>query len=212
MSSKNETLNDPKPPPLAAARIANGDSPAAPAGLELTPRQALLGDINMRIDRAGVWHYLGSPIKRQALVRLFASVLKRDAAGDYWLVTPAEVARLDVEDTPFHIVAMELNGSGPDQSIIFRTNVDQNVALSGIRPLRIETAKDGAPKPLLVVADDGTEALLDRAIFYDLIDLGRIEDMDHQKVFGVWSAGDFFPLADADDEDLMREITDGLDA
>lgn len=212
MSSKTETLNDSEPPPLAAARIAGGDAPAAPAGLELTPRQALLGDINMRIDRAGVWHYLGSPIKRQALVRLFASVLKRDAAGDYWLVTPAEVARLDVEDTPFHIVAMEISGSGPDQSIIFRTNVDQNVALSGTRPLRIETAEDGTPKPLVVVADDSTEALLDRAVFYHLIDLGRIEDVGHQKVFGVWSTGDFFPLADADDEDLMRDITDGLDA
>ncbi len=212
MPSKTETTNDLDLPPLAAARIASGDSPSAPAGLELTPRQALLGDINMRIDRAGVWHYLGSPIKRQALVRLFASVLKRDTAGDYWLVTPAEVARLDVEDTPFHIVAMEITASGPDQNIIFRTNVDQIVTLSGIRPLRIETADDGTPRPLVVVADDGTEALLARAVFYDLIELGGIEDTDHQKVFGIWSAGDFFPLADADDEDLMREITDGLGA
>ena len=212
MTQTTETPEDADALPLAAARVAAVEGGAVPAGIDLLPRQVLLGDIDMRIDRRGVWHYRGSAIKRQALVRLFARVLRRDAAGDYWLITPAEVARLVVEDTPFQAVAMRITGSGPDQDIIFRTDLDHNVTLSPARPLRVETAADGAPRPLLVVADDGTEARLTRQVFYDLVDLGVIARRGHGEVFGVYGGGAFFPLADAADAALMRDIREGLEA
>ncbi len=215
MPSKTETVDDLNSLPLAAAARAPGAVAArpAPTGISLTPRQVLLGDIDMRIDRDGNWHYLGSPITRQALVSLFAGVLRRDTAGDYWLITPAEVARLRVDAVPFQAVAMQVTGAGPAQVITFRTNVDRIVALSAARPLRVETdPESGAPCPILVVADDGTEARVTRPVFYDLVDLGVMEKVDQMFVFGVWSNGDFFPLADPDDAALMETISEELNA
>ncbi len=207
MPSKTKTDDDLNSLPLAAAQKAGGDARSVPAGIPLTPRQALLGEIDMRIDNNGNWHYLGSPINRQALVTLFASVLRRDTAGDYWLITPAEVARLRVDGRPFTAVAMQVSGVGPDQSITFRTNVDKIVALSAARPLRMETdPASGEPRPVLVVADDGTEALIARPVFYDLVDLGVMAEIGQRSMFGVWSSGEFFTLAGPDDAALMDII------
>ena len=169
MPSKTDTVGDLDEFPLAATRLGDGDR--APAGISLTKRQVLLGDIDMRIDADGQWHYRGSPIPRQALAKLFTTVLRRDTAGDYWLITPAEVARVRVDDAPFVAVGLEIDGSGRDQTLIFRTNMDQNVTLSPDRPLRVEMpdGPDAAPRPYLVVADDGSEALIGRAVYYDLV-------------------------------------------
>lgn len=176
-----------------------GPPPEGPKGIPQSPRQVVCGDIDMRIDRNGTWYYHGSPIGRQALVKLFASVLRRDEAGDYWLITPAEMARLQVEIAPFLAVAMDVDGSNDDRTIRFTTNLGKSVTLSDDRPLRVDIDPETQqPMPFVIVADDGTEALIARAVFYDLVDLGEEIEVDGEPVFGVWSAGDFFPIGRLD--------------
>ncbi|MPY71316.1 MAG: DUF1285 domain-containing protein [Alphaproteobacteria bacterium] len=155
----------------------------------------LCGDIDMRIARDGTWFYHGSPIGRKPLVKLFASVLKRDESGDYWLETPAEKCRVQVADAPFLAVEMFVEGGGRNQSLKFRTNVDDIVNAGHDHPLRIAVNEaTGEPTPYIYVRD-GLEALIARAVFYDLVELG-IEERgeDGSGRFGVWSDGEFFPL------------------
>lgn len=154
------------------------------------------GDIDMSIARDGTWFYQGTPIKRMRLVRLFASVLLRDEAGDYWLKTPVEKARISVEDAPFVAVELRVEGDGPDQRLLFRTNLDEEVAAGPEHPLRVEEdAESGEPSPYVTVRD-GLEALIARPVFYELADLA-VPDEDDPDRLGVWSAGVFFPLGSA---------------
>ncbi len=153
--------------------------------------QHVCGDIDMRISRDGTWFYHGSPIGRKSLVRLFAHVLRRDGAGDYWLETPVEKARIRVDDAPFTAVEMFAEGAGAARRLRFRTNVDDIVTLDADHPLRVETdPATGEPAPYLTVRD-GLEALVVRSVFYDLVALGEERD---EVVFGVWSSGRFFAL------------------
>ncbi len=150
----------------------------------------ILGDLDMRIDRNGVWHYLGSPIGRKALVRLFSTVLRRDDAGDYWLITPAEVGRLEVEDAPFMAVELTASGNGADRIITLRTNIDALVIVDDNHPIRVDTDPEtNEPSPYLVL-DGGMEARISRPVYYELVSLGE----DRNGAFGVWSCGGFFPL------------------
>jgi uncharacterized protein len=151
----------------------------------------------MRIARDGTWFYRGSPIGRLPLVKLFASVLRREEDGSYWLVTPAERGRIEVEDVPFLAVALQCDGEGREQQLMFRTNLDEFVALGPDRPLRVETAADGQPAPYILVRD-GIEARLTRPVFYELVDLGVEELVEGAVVFGVWSGGAFFRLGEPD--------------
>ena len=91
----------------------------------------------MRIARDGTWYHQGSPIRRVALVKLFSTVLRRDDDGDYWLVTPVERGRIEVEDVPFTAVEMNVKGKGKDQVLSFRTNLDEIVNVDADHPLRI---------------------------------------------------------------------------
>ena len=152
------------------------------------------GDIGMRVGGDGVWFYQGSPIGRQALVRLFARVLRRDADGRHYLVTPVEKVDVAVDDAPFLAVEMEARGAGPDQLLTFRTNVDDVVRCGPQLPLRfaVEAANDGL-KPYLLVRGR-LEALVTRAIYYDLVELA----VTHGDQFGVWSGGTFFAMAKAE--------------
>ncbi|MGH7156294.1 MAG: DUF1285 domain-containing protein, partial [Acetobacteraceae bacterium] len=109
------------------------------------------GNLDMRIALDGTWHYRGSPIGRLPLVKLFASVLRREADGGYWLVTPAERGAIEVEDAPFLAVALTAEGEGRQQRLIFRTNLDDIVTAGPDHPLRVETAADGEPAPYIVV-------------------------------------------------------------
>jgi hypothetical protein len=161
----------------------------------------LCGDIPMHIARDGTWYYQGGPIGRKELVCLFASVLRREADG-YWLVTPAERARITVEDAPF--VAVELFHcpgtcpSGHDQVISFRTNVDEVVSAGPSHPIRVarDPASD-APIPYIMVRD-GLEARINRAVYYELVALAVPEQLNGGRCLGVWSRRSFFPLGDAD--------------
>ncbi|MBO0737473.1 MAG: DUF1285 domain-containing protein [Alphaproteobacteria bacterium] len=149
----------------------------------------------MRIARDGTWFYRGSPINRSALVKLFASVLRREADGRYALVTPAERGRIEVEDVPFLAVEMTVEGHGRGQELIFRTNLDEFVTAGPDNPLRVETAASGGPAPYILVRD-GLEARLARPVFYDLVGLGIKEAVGDTMQFGVWSKGMFFRLGD----------------
>jgi hypothetical protein len=129
------------------------------------------GDLDMRIARDGTWFYRRSPIARLPLVKLFASVLRREPDGRYWLVTPAERCRIEVEDVPFLAVALAVEGEGREQQLIFRTNLDDIVTAGPDHPLRVETAASGAPAPYILVRDN-LEAKIGRPVFYDLVELG----------------------------------------
>ena len=157
------------------------------------------GDLGMRIVRDGTWFYRGSPIGRLPLVKLFASVLRREADGRYWLVTPAERGRVTVEDVPFVAVAVDMQGQGRDQRLIFRTNLDEIVTAGPDHPLRVETAADGTPAPYILVRP-GLEARLARPVFYELAELGQEEEIAGDRLFGVWSGGMFFSLGDPGEE------------
>ena len=154
-----------------------------------------LGDLGMTIARDGVWYYRGSAIGRLPLVKLFASVLRRHHDGSYWLVTPAERGRIDVEDAPFLAVELTLAGDGHSRQLIFRTNLDEIVTAGPDHPLRVETAANGEPKPYILVRD-GLEARLARPVFYELVDLAATEEIAGERQFGVWSSGSFFRLGD----------------
>jgi uncharacterized protein len=166
------------------------------------PRRAPaeLGDLDMRIARDGTWFYRGTPINRPPLVKLFASVLRRDADGSYWLVTPAERGRVTVEDAPFVAVAVDREGDGRDQRLIFRTNLDEIVAAGPEHKLRVETAADGTPAPYIQVRP-GLEARLSRPVFYELAELGEEQEVAGEMQFGVWSEGVFFRLGELGDLD-----------
>ena len=151
----------------------------------------------MRIDRDGGWHYRGSPIGRMPLVRLFASVLRRAEDGSYWLVTPAEQGRIEVEDVPFTAVEMRRSGTGRDQAISFRTNLDDWVPLDPEHPLRVVPDASGAEVPYLLVRDR-LKARLARPVYYELAEMAEPEDGAAERL-GVWSGGRFWPLGSGGD-------------
>jgi hypothetical protein len=154
------------------------------------------GDFDIHIGRDGTWYYRGSPIQRPPLVRLFASVLEREADGQYWLVTPAERGRITVEDVPFIAVEMTVEGQGSHQILSFRTNIDDRVVADEDHPLRVMDAS-GEPSPYILVRKN-LEARLTRAVFYQLVDLAVEQRVGEERVLGVWSAGKFFVLGPAD--------------
>jgi len=155
------------------------------------------GDIGMKIARDGTWFYRGSPIQRPAMVRLFASILRKDPER-HVLVTPVEMVSVEVEDAPFLAVAMGAE-DGPDgRTLVFRTNVDDETRAGPDRPLRFERAPDGGIKPYVLVRD-GLWALVARALALDLVELGEVREVDGRAMFGVASGGAFFPMARADD-------------
>jgi hypothetical protein len=152
----------------------------------------ICGDFGMRIDRNGTWFYQGSPIGRLSLVKLFSTVLRRDDEGIYWLTTPVENGRIEVEDAPFIAVEALITGEGRARVIKLRTNVDDVVQMDHDHPLRVAVDASGEPRPYIKVRA-GLEARLNRAVYYQLVDLGEAADND-DTMFGVWSSGQFFPL------------------
>ncbi len=153
---------------------------------------------DIRIASDGTWFYHGSPITRKPLVKLLASVLRRDPAGAHWLITPAEKGRIQVDDAAFVAVELTVAGALHDQQLIFRTNVDEIVSAGSEHHIRVSVdGTTGAPRPYLAVRD-GLEALIARPVFYQRVELGVEERQpDGTAAFGVWSGGRFFPLGDA---------------
>ncbi|MDI1344294.1 MAG: DUF1285 domain-containing protein [Pseudolabrys sp.] len=154
------------------------------------------GDIDMKIASDGTWFYQKTPIGRPALVKLFASVLKRE--GDsYFLVTPVEKVGIVVEDAPFLAVELSVTNGEGGRVLRFRTNVDDWVEAGPGYALRFdEDAANGGLKPMLHVRSD-LWAKVTRALFYDLVELGEERDVGGKAMFGVASAGEFFSMAEA---------------
>ncbi len=154
----------------------------------------ICGELNIKIDKEGRWHYNNSPIGRKALIKLFSSVIEKDKNDTYWLVTPAEKGQILVEDVPFMAVECEVNGTGEKQVLNFRTNIDDYVKAGGENPLffRVDSDTD-EPKPYILVRKN-LEAKLTRSVFYQVVDLGVQELIKGERMFGVWSKTKFFVI------------------
>src|SRR3954465_5479714 len=188
---------------VAASNAAN----PSPAGRGLPPvhlwNPPFCGDLDMRIAGDGTWFYMGTPIGRPALVRLFSTILKRED-GKHFLVTPVEKVGIRVDDAPFLAVEMLNEQSGRGGRLLrFRTNVDDWVACDGEHRLRFEMADDGGLTPYLHVRSD-LWAKVTRALYYDLVDMGEERVVDGQPMFGIESGGEFFAMADA------KQVRDAL--
>ncbi|WP_126975010.1 DUF1285 domain-containing protein [Frigidibacter oleivorans] len=182
-----------KPPDaqaLARAAQAAGKKGLPPVHLWNPP---FCGDLDIEIRRDGSWFYLGTPIGRPALVRLFSTILKKE--GDrYFLVTPVEKVGIRVEDAPFLAVDAEVTGSGPDQAIRFTTLTEDTVTAGPDRPIRVERdPATGEPAPYVLVRAE-LEALIDRKTFYRLVEIGEHRPHEGRDWFGLRSGGAFFPL------------------
>jgi len=156
------------------------------------------GDLDMRIARDGTWFYLGTPIGRKPLVKLFSSIIRRD--GDkYFLVTPVEKVGITVDDAPFVAVDFEVSGAGESQTLTFVTNVDDTVIAGLDHPIRVSRDPEtGEPSPYVLVRAN-LEALIDRKSFYRLVDLGVHRHVGTERWFGLWSDGQFFPVIPSDE-------------
>lgn len=177
--------------------------PGLSPGPRPRPRRAPVecGALPFLIKRDGTWLFRGSPIGRRELVCLFSSVLKRDTDGAYWLETPAERGRIEVEDVPWTAVEMEWTGVGSGQVLSFRTNVDQVVAAGPEHPISVRhDVLTCEPTPYIQIRKDPgcppLEARICRAVYYELAALAVPGELYGQRVLGVWSQHRFFSLGE----------------
>ena len=147
------------------------------------------GESEMRITRDGTWYHQGTPIGRQAMVRLFSTILRREEDGSFVLVTPVEKLSIEVEDAPFVAVELKADGEGETRTLAFRLNTGDLVVAGPHNPLRFRAGDDG-PHPYLMVRA-GLEALIARPVYYELANLALAEGAEPA---GLWSGGVFFPL------------------
>jgi hypothetical protein len=176
----------------AAAEVRQGASGHPPVEKWNPP---YCGDIGLEIRKDGVWYYRGSPIGRPAMVKLFASVLRKDDDGKTYLVTPVEKIDVKVEDAPFLAVEMAVSGHGKEQTLTFRTNVDDVVEVCGAHPLRFaEQQPTGGLKPYIHVRGR-LEALATRAVYAELVT--HAEPDENNDALGIWSGGIWWPLQPA---------------
>ncbi|BCD87546.1 hypothetical protein PSm6_39530 [Pseudomonas solani] len=153
------------------------------------------GDIDMRIARDGTWFYLGTPIGRKPMVKLFSTIIRRDG-DDYFLVTPVEKVGITVDDAPFVAVSVEVSGEGEEQVLRFVTNVEDEVEAGAEHPIRVETDPvTQEPAPYVHVRTN-LEALIHRNVFYQLVELAVVREIDGRNWLGVWSGGQFFPIGE----------------
>jgi hypothetical protein len=174
----------------AAGKGAGKGAGPAPVHLWNPP---FCGDLDIRIARDGTWFYLGTPIGRPALVKLFSNILKLEE-GKYYLVTPVEKVGITVEDAPFVAVDFDVTGTGEAQELTFLTQVGDRVVAGPAHALRVvRDAVTGEPSPYVMIRA-GLEALIDRKSFYRLVDLGAHHPHAGASWFGLRSGGVFFPV------------------
>ena len=189
-------MNDEKIVKPSAESLASAARKASKGGLPPVHlwNPDFCGDLDMRIARDGTWFYLGTPIGRPELVRLFSTILRKDGE-DYFLVTPVEKVGITVDDAPFVAVDFEVDGSGQNQTLTFETNVGNFATAGPDHPIRVERdAETGEPSPYVLIRAN-LEALIDRKSFYRLVDIGG----HHDGWFGIWSGGEFFPIIPSDE-------------
>ncbi|MEO1919046.1 MAG: DUF1285 domain-containing protein [Paracoccaceae bacterium] len=152
------------------------------------------GDLDMRIARDGTWFYLGAPIGRKRLVKLFSTIIRKDGE-DYFLITPVEKVGITVDDAPFVAVDFDV----VDNVVQFTTNVGDTVAAGPDHPIRVVLNPDGGEPSPYVLVRTNLEALIDRKSFYRLVEQGEASTVDGIEWFGVWSKGVFFPFIKVSD-------------
>ena len=156
------------------------------------------GDLDMKIARDGTWFYMGTPIGRPGLVKLFSSILRKDD-DKYFLVTPVEKVGITVEDAPFVALDFEVSGTGTGQKITFVTHVEDEATAGTEHPIRVaRDPETGEPSPYILMRAN-LEALIDRKSFYRLVDLGDVALHEGKEWFGVWSSEQFFPSIPAEE-------------
>lgn len=156
------------------------------------------GTIDMRIAADGTWYYQGTPITRPAMVRMFATILRREPDGSHVLVTPAEKQRIQVDVAPLHAVEMLRQGRDADQVLAFRTLTDDMVTLDREHPLTVSVDPQTAEPTPLILVRGGLQALIVRSVFYDLVEIAEIRDTADGEVQGVMSAGTFHVIGRTD--------------
>jgi hypothetical protein len=174
-------------PPIDILASSFDDIAAALASRDRPPVESWdpphCGHSGMRIDRAGRWWHEGRRIEREALVRLFASVLRREPDGRHLLITPVEKLDIDVELAALRATAMKREGDGQDQQLVFQLNDGRAVFLGAANPLSLH---EGLP---LISLDRGLQASLERPVYFELAELALLNDP-----LGVWSAGHFYAM------------------
>ena len=156
------------------------------------------GDIDMTISKSGKWYYMGSEIKRPAMVKLFSGILRLESDNLYYLVTPVEKVRIQVEDAPFVAVAITKEQSDGMNTVTFRTNINDEIVLSKENPLSIEIKKNDEPSPYITVRNN-LRALISRSVFYELVDLAETIPIDGVPYLAIKSQGEIFKIHKVED-------------
>ena len=151
------------------------------------------GDIGMEIKSDGTWYYMGTPIARQKIVKLFSRILRREKDNSFVLVTPVEKVLVKVADAPFIATFVEIIGEGKNLNLKFDTNVDDTIVASKDYPIRVSIDKNtNEPSPYVLIRKN-LEAKISRSVFYELVNIAE----HYNNKFGVWSGGSFFPFSDS---------------
>ena len=156
------------------------------------------GDIDMTISKSGKWYYMGSEIKRPAMVKLFSGILRLESDNSYYLVTPVEKVRIQVEDAPFVAVAITKEQSEGMNTVTFRTNLNDEIVLSKENQLSIEIKKNDEPSPYITVRNN-LRALISRSVFYELVDLAETIPIDGVPYLAIKSQGEIFKIHKVED-------------
>ena len=152
------------------------------------------GEMDIRIARDGTWFHQGSPIRRRSMVKLFASILRLDPDDYYYLVTPVEKVRITVDDCPFVATLLEAKGNGREQELQFTTNIEETVVADKAHQIRVtEDTETAEPHPVVHIRS-GLNALINRNVFYRLVELAETRKESSETISGVWSGGQFFEL------------------
>lgn len=181
--------------PMAIRRLLKDEAGNDPSGLPPVHswNPPFCGDINMEIKRNGQWFYMGTPIGRPALVKLFSSILRHDDDGDYYLVTPVEKVRIRVEDAPFLAVLVEKHEADGLQYLKFTTQTGDVVIAGPEHPIRIVFKDDQEPAPYVHVRDR-LDALISRSVYYQLVEWGEERSEQGRTALGVHSTGRFYVM------------------
>ncbi|WP_284759137.1 DUF1285 domain-containing protein [Agrobacterium sp. fls2-241-TYG-188a] len=187
---------------ISRAAEQTGDKPRGAAPVERW-NPPFCGDLDMEIRADGTWFYMGTPIGRAPLVRLFSTVLRKDEDGKTYLVTPVEKVGIRVADAPF--IAVEMNVATRDAMpvLTFRTNVGDVVEVGADHPLRFEISGENNELKPYVLVRGRLEALVSRAVMYDLVELGDVVEIDGKDMFAVRSCGAVYPVMPADELDAL---------
>lgn len=168
-----------------------------PAGKGLPPvhlwNPEFCGQIDMRIARDGTWYYLGTPIGRKPMVKLFSSIIRKDGE-DYVLVTPVEKVGIEVDDAPFVAVSVRVEGQGPTQKLYFTTNVDDEVLAGSEHSIRVVIDQQTQEPSPYVHIRSNLEALIHRNVFYQLVELAHTQSIEGVEWLGIYSDGVSFPI------------------